>query len=291
MKTFKEFVKKPPIKWIGWEGSSFAEIRHHIVNEAFYDDETFSANSKQIDPVHFDPEILAFHHDDPLTPAEEHAVHCYTSGPAIETKSNGLSDLTGQPFRPEYVKFYRPYGAFLLNKILSHDYEGVIPEDIEALKDPYEFFKVQQHSKLLMDSIRPKRTNKQFIHLYSGIPYAAGRQFLHDREGTEYYLNKFISSSTSKNVATKFAIAHPKANPNETHVICFEAPSNSGMSVVRHSRFDENEVMIPPGTHMTYHGHTPETKYGQITYTHHVVIDPSKRVPSSFVIQRIYPPR
>ena len=222
---------KPYQKFIGWD--SFSELREkRKLSESFYSPTTILNLNKdpdaRLDNIHLDTEEMG--HTDPLNPEEEHAIHLFTSGEDISAAKNGISDLTGEPFKPEHFHHDPLVGSRNLNIILSGEFDRMRPEILSRLSNPQDVQKVIRHISLINNAIRQGRTNKKPVILYSGIPQKLGEEFFQNGKNSDYYLNRFTSTSTNRFIAETFAREYPREERNQNypyHIIQFQADKDN----------------------------------------------------------------
>lgn len=113
--------------------------------------------------------------------------------------------------------------------------------------------------KKINDSFTQENTNKAPIITYSGVPQHIGRKFTKSQSNVKFTLPRFTSTSTDFFVANNFAQRMSK-RAKDIHLLKIYNEPNATMSIAHHSDFPhENEMILPHGTHITYHYTTQKT--------------------------------
>lgn len=141
------------------------------------------------------------------------------------------------------------------------------------------------HIKSLSAVFGKGNTNRIPIHTWSGVPEHVGKDLMGSTIGSYHHIAGFTSTTTHKNTANNFAVAHAGSSQNDRHVIHYKVQRGAGLSVASHSGYDENEVILHHGAQIKYHGTTvyhPNNGSGMShkIHVHHVTVYP-KTLPLS----------
>jgi hypothetical protein len=242
------FSQHRKVKWFYMPHGSFGEQGHlKSINEDHKFNEKF----------HLDPDIK------PLNLTEEHkkAIVNYTSASSEKENGHGSSNNMN---------------SYLLNR------SGIKSREIMGNHDPET---VLDSVNKLSSTFTPENTNKKNIETFGAVPAHVGREMEKSDKGDIHIFPAFTSTTSSFGNAVSFAWDyHEKAKetPRVDHIINYKLPIGTGVSVVSHSPWPENEVLINHGTHMKYsHTETISRKYdGVTTKVHHIDVL-NKREPIS----------
>lgn len=121
--------------------------------------------------------------------------------------------------------------------------------------------------KKLSSVFTPENTNRKEIETYGAIP--------------SRYANKLMSgdsknfpgfTSTSSNIKTADAFTNIYGDPDNDHIIHYKIKPGAGLSMVRHSDYPEDEVLLHHGTKIEYlNSETVNRSDGKPLHIHHVI--------------------
>lgn len=128
--------------------------------------------------------------------------------------------------------------------------------------------------KKLSSAFTHENTNKAHITTYGGIPSSVGDRLEKAKKDSKHMLAGFTSTSTKRRTAHHFAKDYDAVEQTgHHHIVKYNVEPHAGLSVVHHSGYSENEIMIHHGAHVTYHG-TDIHKHpdGTTTHVHHMTV-------------------
>ena len=266
MKTFSDFVKnKPKESWLNYNGdfasirkkakesilswpSSHGEIRRGIkrskkpIKESIVPpstDDVLKHTHQNVtkdniifhDKVHDHPDIVP----QKLTPEHLQSIKDYSETESDDVDGDGSSKNINNYCRNRLSDDPNP----------PHKVMHQHPEDVEF------------RTKQLMSAFTPENTNRKHVLTFSGIPPSIGHKFLKSPTGTKHTIAAPTSTSTHFRTAEDFGITHAineKADYTKPHVMVCHVEPGAGLSIAKHSKFSENEVLLHPGAHVTYRG-------------------------------------
>jgi len=144
----------------------------------------------------------------------------------------------------DHVKTYTDDAYYPINKALikGHAYS--------------DYFNVRKH----LDHIMSKHKVKKQFHVFTGLKVDPAKEFKKNSDSTTFRHPAFMSTSTTKRVASEFArnVPNKDEGTSERHVLKLHVPEGAhAMSVKDHTTYnDENEILLHRGHHIEIH-HTP----------------------------------
>lgn len=277
MKTFSDFVKnKPKESWLNYNGdfasirkkskesilswpSSHAEIRKDSktpIKESVIDPPSdalkhtyqmaHNDHGQYFDAVHGHPDIIP----QKLTKEHLQSIKDYTHTSSDDPDGDGSSKNINEYLRNRLSNDPNPP-----HKVLHQNHEDV-----------------EYRTKQLMSVFTPENTNRKPLQVFSGIPPSIGKQLMDSKPGDKHTLAGATSTSTSRDTARGYGIdhaRHERANIDHPHLMVCHVEPGAGLSLAHHSRFEENEVLLHPGAHITYRG-SETTDDGD--HLHHVTV-------------------
>ena len=263
MQTFKGYIAEDlPI--LSWNGSH-AEIRNMVsLKETDY-------NVWYNKPIHDSPDFKP----QAITQKHKSAIRSYCHGDTHG--SVGASDIN----------------AYLRNRA-GDKAHTISPFNTATLKGPKNgmfdgrISKVKKAVKHLSAAFIKENTNKRRIIVYGGVPEHVGKKLMEAGEGTRHHIAGFTSTSTEEMTAQEFARIHaenPLNKSKDWHVIEYDLHPHTAISIVHHSAYSENEMLLHHGAHIEYHGteYTPPRHDGfSPVYTHHVTVYPDSKPLSKY---------
>jgi hypothetical protein len=263
---FSEYRKNKEVNAFPWSGA-FSERRDKSM-DCFPWSATFAElRGVSIPDVN---ESIAYDkdfHDHPdvkpgnLSPTHKEAIANYTSmGSGDPDSGHGSSkNLNGYLFNRMGFKSRKVEG-------------GHTPENVKSSVEN------------LSSAFTPENTNRKELTTYSAIPSDMGSLLEKSEKGKVHTFPGFTSTSSRFGIARNFAQAYhddmgrPKGRVD--HIVEYKLHPKTGLSVVKHSDFPENEVLLNHGSKVEY-SHTEDKDFGGIpTKIHHVIVHP-KQLPLS----------
>lgn len=294
MKTFKEFFAntKEPISWLSWDGShaairdkvklpkeswlnydgSFRAIRKSSLKEEELTSNirwsqwnnsymkpgsqgtTTNKKGKYYDKIHDDSQIVPNDSED-----EVPSIGHYCSTESKDSKNghcssanvnNHLRHLAGQPVSEGGEGSQGIVGGHSPDKVR------------DAIRDLSATFK--------------GNTNRKPLKVFAGIPKHIGEKIEASGQGAVHRNPGFLSTSTEQGMGLDYATQYAEKDHVDTHhVVQLHLHPGAGRSVVHHSRFEENEVLVHHGAKMVYsHTENHETPSGHPLKLHHLEVFP-----------------
>lgn len=112
-------------------------------------------------------------------------------------------------------------------------------------------YKVKIAVELLASCFTPENTIKKKIDTFCGVPPSIGKSLSLSRLHTITNLHSFTSTSTSYLIGRDFARKYSFKN-KRYYIIHFICDPGSGISIVHHSEFSENEILLKFGTKVEF---------------------------------------
>lgn len=135
--------------------------------------------------------------------------------------------------------------------------------------------------KTLSSAFTKENTNRKPITTYGAIPKQYGNTLEKSKSGTIHRFPGFTSTSSDYRVAKDFAHMYADELPEdmrECHIVKYTVNPGAGLSVVRHSDYPEDEILIHHGTHVEYSHTEDKDIHGTRTKIHHVTAH-NKHIP------------
>lgn len=231
--------RKRTIPFFPFWDSGFAEMRNYNkVNESYMYNEKFH-DHQDVKPQSLTPEHIS-------------AIGAYTSAKSNESNGHGSS---------KNINYY------LSNRSGNKDV-GIEHHTPES---------VLKSVKTLSAAFIPDNTNRKELETFGAVPRKIGEKLEKSNKGDVHHFPAFNSTSSGFGVAIDFAYGyHDKElhSPRVDHIIKYKLKPNTGISVVQHSVWPENEVLLHHGAHIEYsHTETIDRKSDGIkTKIHHVTV-------------------
>jgi hypothetical protein len=132
---------------------------------------------------------------------------------------------------------------------------------------------VKKSISKLSDAFTPENTNKSKVTTYGGVPEHIGKKLMKSGSGARHVIPGFTSTTTSKITAKSYGDNHHTGD-RPTHIIKYHLEPGVGMSVVNHSPYSENEVLLNHGASLTYHKTTThnDSISDHKVHVHHVTV-------------------
>lgn len=133
--------------------------------------------------------------------------------------------------------------------------------------------KVDESVRKLSKAFTPENTNRKEVQTFGAVPEHVGNHLKKSGKGSRHSLPGFTSTSSARSIADSFASQYG----GKKHIIHYHIKPGAGLSVAKHSKFDEDEVLLHHGAHIEYHGtkthKDPDT--GDTVHVHHVTVHPT----------------
>jgi hypothetical protein len=203
-------------------------------------------NGQYFDSVHGHPDIIP----QKLTKDHLQSIKDYTHTSSDDPDGDGSSKNINSYLRNRLSNDPNPP-----HKVMHQN-----PDDVEF------------RTKQLTSVFTPENTNRKPVQVFSGIPPSIGKQLTDSKPGTKHTLAGATSTSTSRDTARGYGIDHARnerANIDHPHMLVCHVEPGAGLSLAHHSRFEENEMLLHPGAHVTYRG-SEVTDDGE--HLHHVTV-------------------
>ena len=277
MKTFSDFVKnKPKESWLNFDGS-FAAIRkkskESILSWPSSHGEIRKDSKKPIKEDIIAPPSDALKHTHQI--ANNDTYHFFD---AIHAHPDIIPQKLSQTHIQSIIDYTHTTSDDPDGDGSSKNINGYFRNRASA--DPNTEHKVLFHhpddvkyrAKQLISAFTPENTNRKPIQVFSGIPPSIGKKLMDSKPGDRHTLAGATSTSTSRDTARGFGIDHARnerASIDHPHLMVCHVEPGAGLSLAHHSRFEENEVLLHPGAHVTYRG-SEVTDDGE--HLHHVTV-------------------
>lgn len=299
MLKFSEYLNKNPESILNWDGSfasnrhqekesilswgsSHSELRNKKIQEHQAQDQSILTESQIIqhpdtnileptglkikdqgppldligkpsaifyDRIHKHPSIIP----QQLTQSDQYAIKNYSFMPSESERGHGSSHNINN--------YLRNRSGFHDLKVLHHS-----PENVE------------KSVRRLSAAFTPENTNRTAIKTYSGIPTNIGEHLLQSPIGSKHTLAGFTSTSTDFTVANGYALCAMDQSHHIKHFLVAHVEPGAGLSIVKHSPYDEDEILLHHGAHITYRGSEPnKDQYNNISYFHHITVHPTHK--------------
>lgn len=267
MKTFKEYRAEKQIKFFPWS-ASFADKRSKDAipqakffpwSASFSDDKKSLKESYKVGTNMHDQTYNADFHDHPdvipkkLLIPHIRAISHYTAAGSGGPDGHGSSHN--------------------MNSYLRNRAEGSSEHRITG---PHGHSAVLHSVKLLASAFTPENTNRTEIKTHGGIPPKYGQSLSEMKPGQMSHFPGFTSTSSSRATAHEFArdyLTEGDGHDGKPHMIKYTVKPGAGLSVVHHSTFPEDEVVLNHGAKIEYSHTTEDDK----AITHHVTVHPDSR--------------
>lgn len=281
MLKFSEYLNKnkEPESILSWDGS-FASTRHlkkdslkeHLIVEKLGDlvlqatgkvihntgifsltpQTTIHDHYKAYDKIHDHPKILP----KKITNSHRQAIINYANTASIYSEGGHGSSHN--------------INNYLRNRSGNHE--------LKVLHHSHE--KVKEGVEQLSSAFTPENTNRVGIQTFSGIPNHIGEQLEKSPIGSKHTLAGFTSTSTDYKIATEFANQYldTSKTTGHLHMLVAHVEPGAGLSVVHHSPFNEDEILLHHGAHITYRGSETNTDDDGNTMTeHYITVHPTHK--------------
>ena len=163
------------------------------------------------------------------SPAAEKQIHKENAANLTDDEKEHIGIYTGAGYKPLNKELYQKGGAN--SKLGDH-----------------------------LDHIMSKHKVKKQFHVFTGLKVDPSKEFKKNGDSTTFRHPAFMSTSTTKRVASEFArnVPNKDEGTSERHVLKLHVPEGAhAMSVKDHTTYnDENEILLHRGHHIEIH-HTP----------------------------------
>ena len=270
MQTLKEYMVEdyPVLSW----ASSHNEMRGKSLKEE-KQNELCARYHELHDHPDFKPQALSERHMLALrgySEGEKHGSMGYMGSPNVNAY---LRNRAGEKDKQIWPGVAAQRGVY-----------GKSPSDADVSK-------VKKAVRRLSSVFTKENTNKITATVYGGVPASIGQKLMAAGPNSHHHIAGFTSTSTDESTGEKYSREHAyNDEAKDLHMIVYHLQPHTAVSVVHHSSFSENEMLLHHGAHIEYH-HTEEepadNRYWKIGkydkfYTHHVTVHPDSKSLSKY---------